>query len=446
MLQKLVCDTFALNDSVIASPIRAICIDSRQIQKDDLFFALSGSATDGHYFLHEVAKGGARAAVIASDYMGPIPKGLPVIRVKDTLLALQMLAKAAIASCNATKIAITGSVGKTTTKEFVSAFLRCRSKVLQTEGNQNSQIGLAVSLLNNFQGDENYIVAEMGMTQPGHIPKLTKIVPPQVALITRVELVHAQNFESIEKIAEAKAEIFGRDETTACIYNADSPCAGLLAQRSKGGRAFSMNGAPNAFWHLEVLDDALVCMEGEEKFVLPKPNFLARHVYENLLAAIAVARTVQVSWEDIKETIPTLRLLRNRLEKIEVRDICFINDSYNASEVSMISALSVLGNHSPSRRIAVLGRMGELGPFSDGCHKRVGEHALKNADLLFCLGEECAPMIETWRKEKKDCFWTYSLTDLIDELHKRALPGDVVLLKGSRTNCLWKVVEHFLPK
>ena len=446
MLQKLVCDTFALNSSIISSPIRSICVDSRHIQKNDLFFALSGSFTDGHYFLHEVVKGGAQAAVIASDYMGPIPKGLAVIRVKDPLLALQMLARAAFASCNATKVAITGSVGKTTTKEFVSDFLRSGSKVLQTEGNQNSQIGLAVSLLNSFQGDENYIVAEMGMTQAGHISKLTQIVPPQVALITRVELVHAQNFESIEKIAEAKAEIFARDETTACLYNADSPCENLLASRSKEGKSFSMKNARSAFWSLEILEDRLICTEKNEKIVLPKPNFLAEHVYENLLAAMAVARTVQIPWESIIATIPNLKLLSKRLEKVEVGNICFINDSYNASEVSMISALSVLGSHAGCRRIAVLGRMGELGPFSEGCHKRVGEHALKTADMLFCLGEECAPMIEIWRKEKRDCFWTYSLTDLINELQKRSSPGDVVLLKGSRSNSLWKVLEHFLPK
>jgi UDP-N-acetylmuramoyl-tripeptide--D-alanyl-D-alanine ligase len=446
MLQRLVRNTFALNSSIISSPIRAICVDSRLIQKDDLFFAISGSFTDGHYFLHEVAKGGAQAAVIASDYMGPIPKGLAVIRVKDPLLALQMLARTAIASSKATKIAITGSVGKTTTKEFAGDFLRHDSKVLQTEGNQNSQIGLAVSLLNRFQGDEEYIVAEMGMTQAGHIAKLTQIVPPQVALITRVELVHAQNFESIEKIAGAKAEIFVRDETTTCLYNADSPCANVLASYSKGGRSFSMRGAPEAFWRLEIMEDRLICTEKNEKIFLPKPNFLAEHVYENLLAAIAVARTVQISWGNIIETIPNLKLLSKRLEKVEVGKICFINDSYNASEVSMISALSVLGSHSSCRRIAVLGKMGELGSFSEGCHKRVGEHALKNADMLFCLGEECAPMIEIWRRERKDCFWTYSLTDLINELQKRFSPGDVVLLKGSRSNCLWKVLEHFLPK
>jgi UDP-N-acetylmuramoyl-tripeptide--D-alanyl-D-alanine ligase len=314
MLQKLVCDTFALNSSIISSPIRSICVDSRLIQKDDLFFALSGSCTDGHYFLHEVAKGGAQAAVIASDYMGPIPKGLAVVRVKDPLSALQMLARAAIVTCNATKIAITGSVGKTTTKEFVGDFLRYDSKVLQTQGNQNSQIGLAVSLLNSFQGNEKYIVAEMGMTQAGHISKLMQIVAPQVSLITRVELVHAQNFESIEKIAEAKSEIFARDETISCLYNADSPCASLLEHRSKGGKSFSMKKNPNAYWTLEVLDDCLICTEKNERIVLPKPNFLAGHVYENLLAAMAVARTVQKSWESIIATIPNLKLLERRLE------------------------------------------------------------------------------------------------------------------------------------
>lgn len=442
MLHELVCKTFAIPSYQLSSLIRRICVDSRHIQPGDLFFALSGACTDGHYFLSEVAKNQAVAAVIATNYMGPIPKGLYLIRVQDPLHALQMLARTAMTSCTATKVAITGSVGKTTTKEFVGSFLKNEAKVLQTAGNQNSQIGLAVSLLNDFQGDENYIVAEMGMTQAGQITQLTKIVPPQAALITRVELVHAQNFESLEKIAEAKAEIFAREETRSCLYNADSSCASILSSYAKGGQSFSMKGSLKAFWRMNICDDHLVCFEGGEEILLPKPLFLARHVYENLLAAIALVRTVGIPWETIKQTIPTLKLLSRRLEKVQVGSICFINDSYNASEVSMISALSVLGEHTNCRRIAVLGRMGELGPFSEGCHRRVGEYALKTADLLFCLGEECAPMIQTWRGMRRDCFWTYSLSDLIIELQRRLSPGDVVLLKGSRSNSLWQVLEH----
>lgn len=423
-------------------PLNSVAVDSRQILPGGLFFALRGERVDGHRFLHDVAQKGASGAVIRRDYIGEVPADLPVIRVDDPLCALQSLAKARVREVGAKVAAITGSVGKTTTKEFARTIFSTAFPIAATRGNNNSQIGMALSLLNDLRGNEKWLVVEMGMSEAGEIRRLTEIVPPDIALIASVAPVHAEFFESTEQIAQAKSEIFEHPHTQWGLYNADTlHPETLLATGSCQKRAFSLQGDPEAFWTLQVYEESVRVREGQEWFEFPCPTLPAPHVYDNLLAAIALARTAQISWEVLQQALPNLQLPKRRLEMVRKDGVLFINDAYNACELSMLSALDVLSHHSPARRVAVLGQMNELGPLSEGSHRRVGEKSLEAADVLFCLGAGCAPIVEIWRSNGRSCEWFSSLHELTESLKMHLKEGDVVLLKGSRSNELWKCVD-----
>jgi UDP-N-acetylmuramoyl-tripeptide--D-alanyl-D-alanine ligase len=429
----------------LEKPVTGFAVDSRKLRPGDLFFALPGAVSDGHKYLQDILALGASGAVIRADYTGPLPNHLPVVRVEDPLRALQRLAQERVREVGAKVVAVTGSIGKTTTKEFIHTLLSVEHRVTETAENYNSQIGMSLSLMNSIKGDEEWLVVEMGMSNESEIRRLIDIVPPDIAVITMVALVHMENFNTLADIARAKAEIFESHRTTWNLYNADTSHADVLSSSGHGRkRAFSTKGDPSAFWSLDIGDGSVILHEGGEEIILPCPLFPARHIYENMLAAIAVARTAGMEWDAIEEALPLLRLPKRRLEKKRYQGIWFINDSYNAAEPSMVSALEVLSGHAPSRRIAVLGQMRELKNFSEECHRRVGQKALGTADSLYCLGAECGPMIDVWKGAGRPCFWTTSLDELTERLHKDLQNGDVVLLKGSRSNELWKVVDSFM--
>lgn len=405
-----------------------IALDSRDVQPGQVFIALKGLKVDGHDYVQEAFARGASLAVVREGFSLP---GAALLNVKDPLETLQDIARQHVARSNAQVIAITGSLGKTTTKEFLYALLKSKYKTACTSGNQNSQVGMATSLINNVKGDEEFIVVEMGMTHAGHIKKLVDIVPPHKTLMTQIALVHAENFDSIEGIARAKAEIYSHPKTTLSIISKDSPCVDQLQ-----GLHYSMKDK-NADFYLEVTPDALI-FNGTH---LPFVQLAAPHVYLNLLAAMAMASSCGMTPEEIGQAFTTLKMPEKRLEKVVRSGICFINDSYNAAEPSLKAALSYVKNEKASRKIAVIGQMKELGRFSEGCHKAVGEHALECVDKIYCLGEECAPIMNVWAD--KPCRLFTDFSELVTTLKNELQKDDLVLLKGSRSNGLWRVLDHF---
>lgn len=421
-----------------------VAVDSRLVQPGAIFFALRGEKVDGHMFLQEAWKKGAAGAVIRDDFQGEIPASWPVMRVKDPLAVLQTFARQAIAKNGAKICAITGSIGKTTTKDFLATIVSQEKKVVATEKSHNSQIGLGLTLLNQLKGGEEWIIAEMGMCHAGDISGLTDIAPPDIALVTRVCLVHAANFSSFADIAKAKAEIFAKKKTDLCLFNADSDHADILRQAAGSrGKSFSMQGE-GSFWSMQVLENSLLVKEEGKEYSLPKPLFPAPHVYENLFAAICASRAIGVSWEGIVDGLPHLRMSAQRLENVICRGIHFINDSFNACEPSMIAALNVLKEASGRRKIAVLGAIKELGSYSEACHRNVFQKACEVADEIYTLGQEWQPMIEKKSVKENKYYLASTREELILLLEKNLREGDTVLLKGSRwANQLWKVVEHF---
>lgn len=421
--------------------IHQCAVDSRLVEAGDIFFALHGNCTDGHIFLEEVARKRAVAAVVRKDYRGP-DWGLVLIKVEDPLQALQTLAKEILAARRTRVVGITGSVGKTTTKEFTYQLLKQKYRVAASPGNSNSQIGLPLAILNHAQGDEEIWVLEMGMTEAGNISQLVEIAPPECAVITKTALVHAQNFTGLRAIALAKGEILSHPHTRLGILSRDIADYDEVAAIGVCRKvSFSCDGLEADFRLVKEGQDMQI-LHGDEAMCMPSLPVHGWHNVHNFLAAAAVARYFDVDWELIKQAIPNLVLPERRLQYIQKGGIAFINDSYNASEVSVKAALNSLPMPAPGgKKIAVLGDMLELGRFSEKCHREVGSYALEHVSHMICLGTESKVIYELWKAHRRPVEWVENFEDLMLALKSIAKPGDVVLLKGSRAKGLWRVLD-----
>lgn len=423
--------------------IQGYCVDSRLLREGEIFFALKGQRVNGHVYLQEAQRKGALAAVVSKDYSIEA-HSLPLLYVEDPLCALQELAKFALSLSSTRVVAITGSLGKTSTKEFTKTLLAKKYHVAASPGNSNSQVGLPLAILNHSTGKEDILVLEMGMTAPGHLTRLIQIAPPEVAVITNVALVHACNFKTLEDIAWAKAEIFLHSRTCLGVLNRDiSNFMDIYQVGSCSKLSFSVTSS-QADYELTSFDPYILQDRLEQtKISLGSLAIPGRHNFHNLMAAIAVARYFNLSWDEIKQAASSLTLPDQRLQFIQHRNVLFLNDSYNAAELSIKAALETLPQpKNGGRRIAVLGSMLELGNFSFDCHKRVGEFALSYVECMYCLGEECWPIYEVWKRAGRLVQMFKDRADLVACLKNDLKPSDVVLLKGSRSMELWKVLEE----
>lgn len=418
--------------------------DSRKVQPGHLFFALKGQRVDGHDFLEEVKKKGAVAAVVSKDYTGN-PSGLFCLAVQEPQKALHQLAKCVHQTRNPFVIAVTGSVGKTTTKEFIATLLENKFKVVKTPDNANSQISLPLSILNASKEQEVFVM-EMGMSQPHEIEKLVAIAPPDIAVLTKVAFAHAAFFPGgLEFIAKAKAEIFSHPLTQCAIINHQAlDFDALKKSQTKVKLSYSLAKDCLESDFILFQEDGFFYVkekEGESlRFELP---FHAFHLCEDFLGAAAVARKMGVEWEEIKLQAQKLTLVKNRFQQCEREGVVFLNDSYNANPTSMQAALLQLPQPSlGGRKIAVLGSMKELGSFSDECHLQVGTVALEQVDHLICLGEECQPIVDLFKSKGRHVEFYSHFFDVKQRVKELVRPGDVVLLKGSSSHQLWRILEN----
>lgn len=422
--------------------IQGYCVDSRTVKPGDLFFALKGARVDGHSFLQEVKEKGAIGAVVSKEFHDNID-GLTLFKVDDPLDSLQDLAKTVLAERPVRIVAITGSLGKTTTKEFTKTLLAAKYQVSASPGNSNSQIGVPLAILNHSTGKEDILILEMGMTHSGQISRLTQIAPPEVAVLTTAALVHACNFDSISDIVRSKAEIFSHPHLRLGILNPEMPHFSEVYSKISCSKATFSTSSPTADYFLSKSEDSVSSLLDNRTIPLKDFSLPGKHNRHNLLAAIAVARYFEVDWDLIQQAISTLALPERRLECVERGGIIFLNDSYNAAELSVKAALEAMprpkGN---GRKIAVLGSMMELGKFSESCHRSVGEFALNHVERMYCLGNECLPIVDIWKKEGRPVELFLNRCDLADCLSKELKAEDVVLLKGSRSKELWKLLDE----
>lgn len=423
--------------------IKGIAVDTRLVTPQDLFFALPGANVDGHSFLGDAYAKGAAAAVVLAAYSGP-DFGLPLIRVNNVLEALQGLALNYVRQSKSRIIAVTGSVGKTTTKDFITTLLKQKFQVASSPGNSNSQIGLPLAIMNHTSGDEDFLILEMGMTHTGQIAGLVKIAPPDYALITSVEYAHAVNFSSIDDIARAKAEIFSNPSTKLGFLPLNLPNFAEAAKTGSCRKLTFSTSSDKADYYLQKTAEGLLVHALGEKISLPPLNVPGQHNLHNLLAAIALTRNLNLGWEDIRQAIPKLHLPERRLQQVEKEGIVFINDSYNAIPVAVKAALTSLPPPKKGgKRIFAMGEMLELGEMSDTMHKEVGELALTCVDRVLCYGDACKPVVDCWEKAGRPSKLFSDFDELVLELKKHAKAGDIILLKGSRRKAMWRVLDAF---
>lgn len=410
--------------SLHSGSYRQVQIDSREVEEGDLFFALKGDKSDGHLYLAEAKARGAVAAVVSKR----CEIDLPQILVDDTLVALQKAAKRRLEIEGSKVFGVTGSVGKTTTKDFLATLLQERYRTFSTPKNHNTKLSLPMALL-NMPSKMEWLVLEMGMTHTGDIAKLVQIAPPYMALITKIAYAHAVNFSSIEEIARGKAEIFSHTKTKMGIIPNDFPLKEeiaipwILAQNATRcqGKLY-IDGQPFGPFHL------------------PGP-----HNCHNAALAILAARLVGMEDEEIRRALPNLKLPPQRLEYSTRHGIDFLNDSYNANKASMLGALDSLKEFPHGRKIAVLGEMLELGDLSDSHHEEVGRHAVGCVDALFCYGPKSLPLYRTWEKRGLTAFHFEDKRALGEELKRFSTGGDLILVKASKSNALWTILDQF-PK
>lgn len=419
--------------------ISGFSIDSRAVKKGDLFFALRGEHFDGHDFLEEVAKKGGVAAVVENNYSGN-SCGLLLLKVENVLQALHHLAQYIQSKRNQKIIGITGSVGKTTTKEFTATLLSEKFTVSKTPGNNNSQIGLPLAILNQ-SGQKEIFVAEMGMTQSGHIENLVKIAPPEIGLITKVGYIHIDGFPltGLEGIAKAKMEIFSQSTTKLAIFNRqilNFKACQILKQRPH--QSYSLEDI-QARYGLEKGWNIREDQSYSPSFSLP---FSELHFCEDFLGAVVVARALGLTWDEIICGAQKLKPVRLRFERIEKNGIVFLNDTYNNSPESMEAALKSLP--SPGYGAKVIGVFGEmrcLGDYSEERHRFIGSLAAEKLDHLLCFGKGCLPMLEVFHKSGKPVEMFHDLKSLKSTLFEILKKGDVVLLRGSNDVKFWQILE-----
>ena len=409
--------------------------NSTCVKEGSLFFALKGQKYDGHDFLQEVAGKGAIGAVVDADYQGK-SFGLFLFRSKNVLLSLQKLAKNILQTRKKQKIiAVTGSVGKTTTKEFIATLLSRHYKVDKSPGSCNSQVTFPLTILNSKE-DADILLLEMGMSQKKELQRLVDIAPADIAVITKITYAHAANFpQGITEIAKEKMRIFSPQKTKYKIWHRD-----ILHYASiEEGHSYSLRDK-SAEFYIEKKQDKILFYEKQQKKIEIVAPFPEEPFLENMLAAVAVARCMGVSYNDIIQDISCLRTLPLRLEKVEKNQILFINDCYNASFASMEAALLTLQNYE-GRKIAVLGEMRDLGNFSFSCHQKIGYLALQCVDEIVCFGKKTLPIVEIFTQNQKPVYFFRKKQLLIEFLQKYLQKKDVVLIKGARSCQLEKLVD-----
>ncbi len=422
-------------------------IDSRLTRPGELFFAIK-ARRNGHSFIPEAAEKGAAGAVISEDVPAP-NDSFALIRVADTVAALQELARAALAACPVKIVGITGSVGKTTTKEFAAALIEGSFRVLKSEGNMNNHLGLALSLLRLRPSDE-VAVLEMAMSAPGEIRALTRMAPPDIAVITNISPVHLEFFPDLEAIARAKKEILeGAKIDATAVLNGDDPLIRKISRDWTGRRilfGFSPRCDIRASQVRSLEPEGLIfdLHLGAETREVRLPVIYEDYVM-NVLAALGAAYALGVPFSRLAERIPHLRPFAGRGILLRLsRGIRLVDDSYNSNPRALESALRSLARF-PGRKVAVLGEMLELGPEEKEFHLQAGKQAVEYGwEVLITIGRLGDVLAEGAHRAGMPEDRIFSFADsaqAADKISALILDGDLILVKGSHSVKTEVIVE-----
>ena len=438
-------------------PVRGAAVDSRLVRPDELFVALRGERTDGHRFLRDAAAAGAAAFLVAD---APGPEALAalgdvtVIGVPDTLHALQAVAAGWRSRFDPLVVGVTGSIAKTSTKEAIGTVLAADRRTLRSEGNQNNEIGLPLTLLRLGPEDEAAVV-EMGMYVGGEIRDLARIARPRIGVVTAVLGVHLSRIGTVDAVEDAKAELVeALPANGVAVLNADDPRVrrmagrtaatvltyGFAADADVGGEVVTSAGLDGMRFTLRL--PAAVPGEPARRVPVAIPA-LGRLSVHNALAGAAVGHAAGMTSEAIAAALSGGWSAPHRGQVVRAGGVTIVDDAYNASPASVVAALELLAGL-PGRHVAVLGEMLELGDASTDGHREVGRAAASVCELLCVVGVGAAgiadgaldaglPSDRLIRAEDRD--------DAVDRLRPTLRPGDVVLVKASRGIALEALVD-----
>lgn len=433
-------------------PFTGVSTDSRRIHTGDVFIALSGPNHDGHDFVSPALAAGANAVVVGRD-LGPDGSGVAWLRVGDTLRALGDVAAARRGELRGAIIGVTGSNGKTTTREMIAAVLGAAgARVGRSLGNENNLVGLPQTLL-RLTGDEDFAVLEMGMNHPGEIWRLAEIARPDVGVITNVGPAHLEGLGSLANVAAAKGELaLALPSTSTLVVNGEDPWLGPIADQFPGRSVRTGKDGPVRALATDLYSDGRqrIAIEIDGRRSEAVLRCIGAHNVANALLAAATGWVLGLAPDAIAAGLEAFAPPSMRLEVVQLASGArVLNDAYNANPASMVAALAALAAEPAQRRIAVLGEMWELGPESPRYHRETGRAAGKRRiDRLVAVGRYAEEMVagaveaglEPSRAEA-----CRTPADAARLLAGELFEGDVVLVKGSRAARMEEVVRDLAP-
>lgn len=420
-----------------------LCIDTRKIEKNNVFLAIKGANFNGNDFALKALEAGASIVIIdeVKFNLNEIENKGTIVKVKNTREALLNLAKFYRKKLGLKVVGVTGSTGKTSTKDLIAALLSHKYKVFKTKGNFNNDIGLPLMIL-ELTSKDDVAVLEMGMSSLGEIELLADVARPDIAVITNIGLSHIENLKTQENILKAKMEIstFFNKENTLIINAEDKLLKNVYSNRFKVEK-IGYNHEYDVYASNIILKEEetefLAHAFGEEAvFNLPMAG---KHNVLNTMLAIEVANCLNVSFEEMIKGLENLEATSMRLQVIKKEGFIIINDCYNASPDSMKSSLDVLSAYKDHRKVAILGDMYELGEESEKAHFEVGEYAKDKLDILIVIGRYIKNFKDGFNNDNIIMYKTKE--ECIKELKNIVKLNDVVLIKASRGVKLEDVVK-----
>ena len=423
-----------------------VVLDSRLLQEGYVFIATMGEKVDGHKFIPSVFEKGAMAVICEE-----VPEVLtgPCIQVKDSFIALKKLAAFYRQQLDITVVGITGSVGKTSTKEFVAGVLATKYQVWKTQGNFNNEVGLPLTVL-QLREEHEIAVLEMGISDFGEMHRLSEIAKPDICVLTNIGQCHLEFLGDRDGVLKAKTEIFDFLNPNGMIFvNGDDDKLVTLRERWQDKLVCFGRGAANDVYAANEISKGLLgstmdivgSMELKE-VQIPLPG---EHMVLNALAAAAVAKYLQLSLEEIKEGIKRVQAVSGRSNLIPYEEFVLIDDCYNANPVSMKAAIDLLQSAN-GRKVAVLGDMFELGEEEEKLHYEVGEYTKNKVDYLVCVGnlaEQIYKGANANKSENMTSLYLQDKEDVYKHLKEIIKPQDTILLKASHGMGFADIVSWF---
>ena len=425
---------------ILKRKFHAISINSKKIKKDDIFIAIKGLNFDGHDYINEAFKNGAIAAIISDEEK--ISKN--TILVNDTKKSLADISSLILMKFKPFVIGITGSNGKTTTKELIKSILDSNygtNKILATHANYNNDIGLPLTIF-NLNSEHSHIVLEMGMNHPKEISYLANIAPPNFAVITNIGEAHIENFKNREAIANEKKDILRNLKAEGiAILPKDSEFFNFLVKDLKNVKVLSFGMRKDADISCELLNHKKILIKTPKYDLEIKSKLLGHNNISNILAAVTCAYQLKINPTKIKEGIENITPIPSRLELKEGKKrAAIIDDTYNANPSSFLSAIEVL-NEFPGKKILVIGDMAELGENSRIYHQELSRSIKETKiDITLGLGKYTKEIITLLGRNNS---WFRSKDDLVKHLYA-CMKGSTILVKGSRSMKMEEIVKKLI--